>query len=146
MREICYSPHLSPTISAELQSGFPWPNELYWFSLPACNLPELTNTPYLAYTDNDNISNIKVNCLEWFPINNEVERLIEQSNFHESKIINKLATVPIYIYDPKVEKTISGNVARMNTWANDLYEQIMISIQTRADLHYIDIGANIGLI
>ena len=143
MREKCYSPHLSPTISAELQSGFPWPNELYWFSSPACNLPELTDTPYLAYIDN--ISNSKVNCLEWFPTNNEVERLIEQSNFHEGQIINKLATVPIYIYDPNVDY-ISGNIAKMNTWENHIYEQIIVSIQTRADLHYIDIGSNIGLI
>ena len=144
MREICYSPHLSPTISAELPSGLPWPNELYWFSSPACNLPELTDSPYLAYIDN--ISNSKVNCLEWFPQNIEVERLIEQSNFHKSQLNNKLASVPIYIHDPKVDVVISGSIENTKTWERHIYEQIMISIQERADLHYIDIGANIGLI
>jgi FkbM family methyltransferase len=142
LRQLCYSPHLSLTSSHELASGFKWPNEFYWFVLPTCNVRKQSDHQYSAYTEN--ILNSKVNCLEWFPQNYKVERIIEQSNFHISQLKHKSAIVPIYIHDPQVDKVISGIVANMNNWEPNIIEQIIKAIQERADLHFIDIGANIG--
>jgi FkbM family methyltransferase len=142
LRELCYTPHLSPTISAKMEYGFPWPNEFYWSVSPVCNVKKLTNHIFLANTDI--ISNSNVNCLEFFPINNEVERLIEQNNFHLSNLNTKWGIIPIYIHDPQVDKMISGIIDKKKLWGDDIFDQIIMAIQERSDLHYIDIGVNIG--
>jgi FkbM family methyltransferase len=142
LQDVCYSPHLAPSISAELASGLPWPNELYWYLSPSCNVDKFINHTYSAVSDN--ILKEKVNCIQWFPHNYEVERFIEQSNFHRSQLHNKFEIIPIYIHDPNIDTMISKTIEIEKTWNPELFEQIMNAIQERSDLHYIDINANIG--
>ncbi|XP_061162406.1 uncharacterized protein LOC133171633 [Saccostrea echinata] len=79
---------------------------------------------------------------EWKPSNITCG---DTSKFMRTTLHTSSGDTPIFIYDPQIDKWVSGSLYRDGRWEPQFVDIISNILRADNDLHFIDLGTNLGV-
>ncbi|XP_061196334.1 uncharacterized protein LOC133204598 [Saccostrea echinata] len=67
------------------------------------------------------------------------------SGFYRATLRIAHGSTPIYIYDPKIDKWVSGSVVKYGSWEGNHINLIIDLLKRDPEIQFVDIGANVGV-
>lgn len=67
------------------------------------------------------------------------------TGFYRSKLRTNVGSTTIYIYDPRKDIWVSREIIRYGSWEGTHINLILSLLQQDPDLHFVDIGSNVGV-
>lgn len=67
------------------------------------------------------------------------------TGFYRSKLRTNVGSTTIYIYDPRKDIWVSREIIRYGSWEGKHINLILSLLQQDPDLHFVDIGSNVGV-